>query len=334
MVDDMRGDTGRRGARVLVTLVWATAMVAAAQAILAAEYPAKPVRVVVPFAPGGGPDTLARIIAPRLTAMLAQQFVVDNRAGAGSAIGTEFVARAPADGYTLLLVSAAFAINPALYSKLPYDSTADFAPVGLIASYPVILVVHPSLPVKTVPELVSLAKRSPGQLSYASGGNGSSSHLAMELFRSMTKIDVVHVPYRSAGPAMIDLLGGHVVQMFATLPTALGHVKGGKVRALAVGGSRRVPDLANVPTVAEAGVSGYEASGWAGVLAPAGTPQVIVRRISAAIAKALEQPEVQQRLRADGAEPVGSSPEAFAGVINSDAAKWAKVIRAGNIRVD
>lgn len=319
---------------LLGKMVLALVVVIAVNPAYAAQYPGKPVRFVVPFAPGGGPDTLARIIAPRLTEVWGHQIVVDNRAGANSAIGTELVARAPADGYTLLLVSAAFAINPGLYPKLPYDSTADFAPVGLVASYPVVLVVHPSIPARTVQELVALAKSSPGKLTYGSGGNGSSSHLAAELFRSMTKVDLVHVPYRSAGPAMVDLLGGHVAQMFATLPTALAHVKSGKVRALGVGGSRRVADLPNVPTVAEAGIKGYEASGWGGVLAPAGTPQPLVRQISAGIAKVLEHADVKQRLKADGAEPVGSSPEEFAAIIKADAAKWAKVIQTAGIRVD
>lgn len=310
------------------------AIIAAAVASEAAEYPVKPVRIVVPFAPGGGPDTLARIVAPKLTALWGQQVVVDNRAGANSVIGTELVARAPADGYTLLMVSAAFSINPALYPKLPYDSAADLAPVGMVASYPVILVVHPSVPAKSVRELVALARTNPGKLTYGSGGNGSSSHLAMELFRSMTHIAVVHVPYRSAGPAMVDLLGGHVAQMFATLPTALGHVKSGKVRPLAVGGSRRVAELPNVPTVSEAGVTGYEASGWGGVLAPGGVPQALLKQISDAITKALQDPQIQERLKADGAEPVGSSPEAFGSVIRADTAKWGKLIKAAGIRVD
>ena len=301
---------------------------------MAQDYPSRAVRVIVAFTPGGGPDIAARLVAQQLSPLWKQQLVVDNRPGAGGILGTELAARAPADGYTWVMVSSSFAITPSLHKSLPYDPLKDFLPVSMVARYPVILVVHPALKVSTTQDLIALAKKRPGGLNYASSGNGTPSHLAAELFKSMTGAQLVHVPYKSAGPAMMDLLGGHIDLMFATLPSALGHVKNGELRAVAIGSAQRVLDLPNVPTIAESGVRGYEASGWSGVLVPAGTPAAIVRKINADIGKVLRDPELKRRFATDGAAPTSSTEAEFAETIKTDLAKWGNVVRSAGITAD
>jgi tripartite-type tricarboxylate transporter receptor subunit TctC len=264
-------------------------------------YPAKPIRIVVPFAPGGGTDILTRVIVPKTSELLKQQIVVDNRPGAGSQIGSELVAKAVPDGYTLLMVDTAFITNPSLYSRLPYDSARDFAPISLAASAPVIMVVHPSVPVRTVKELVALARARPGALNFASGGPGSSTHLGVELLKYVAKVQLVHIPYKGTGPAVSDVLGGQVTMMFAGISSVKGH--------------------------AEAG------SYW-GALAPARTPPEAINRVNAVMAQVLKLPDIVQRLVDLGFVPIGSTPEHYARLLASETEKWAKVIRAANIRLD
>lgn len=302
--------------------------VCAASGALAQSYPAKPLRFVVPFAAGGGSDLVARTVAAKLTEALGQPVVVDNRAGAAGSIGADIAAKSPPDGHTLLLGSnGPLAINPSLYAKLPYDASRDFAPVSLVTIMPFVLVVHPALPVRTVKELIALAKSKPGQLNYGSPGNGSTTHLANELLKSMTGTSITHVPYKGVAPAATDLISGQVQMMSGDLSTLLPHVRSGRMRALAVTAARRSSLLPNVPTVAEAGVPGYEASGWFGVLVPAGTPQPIVTRLNSAIVKGLESSDSRERLAALGGEVAGDTPEHFAAHIRTEAAKWSKLIR-------
>ncbi len=298
----------------------------------AQNYPVRPVRLVVPSSPGGGTDISARIIAPKLSEYLGQQVVVDNRPGAGTMIGGEVVARAAPDGYTLLMGISTLAINPAIYRKVPYDALRDFAPVSQAVALPNVLVAHPSLPVKTVKELIAFAKARPGQLNFASAGLGTSPHLSMELFLSMTKLKMVHVPYKGSGPGVVDLVAGHVPLMMPNMLSALPHIKTGRLRALGVTSARRAAGAPDIPTIAEAGVPGYEAVQWYGVLAPAGTPRAIVTRLHAQIVRVLQLPEIRQRFSTDGAEAVGSSPEEFTAFIRAETAKWAQVIKAAGIR--
>jgi tripartite-type tricarboxylate transporter receptor subunit TctC len=297
-------------------------------------YPAKPIRVIVPFAPGGGTDILTRVISPKLGDALGQQIVVDNRAGAGSTIGSELVVKAAPDGYTLLMVDTSFTTNPSLYSKLPYDSARDFTPVSLLASAPVILIVHPSVPVKSVKEFVALAKAKPGQLNFASGGPGSSTHLGGELLKSVAGIDLQHIPYKGTGPAVADVLGGQVVMMFAGISSVKQHVAVGKLRAIAVTGDKRSPAMPEVPTFIESGLRGVDSGTYWGCLAPAGTPRDIVNRVSAAMAGVLKLPDIRDRLIDLGFDPIGGTPEQFAATIKSETDKWARVIRAAGVRLD
>jgi tripartite-type tricarboxylate transporter receptor subunit TctC len=294
-------------------------------------YPVKPVRLVVPSSPGGGTDITARMLAPRLTEALGQQVVVENRAGAGTMIGIEVVAKSPADGYTLLMGLSTLAINPAMYKKVPYDAVRDFAPISQIISAPNMLVVHPSIPVKTVKELIAFTRARPGQLNYASAGHGTNPHLSMELFLSMTGLKVVHIPYKGLGPGMVDLIAGHVSLATATMLTGLPHVKSGRLRCLGTTGAARAAVLPDYPTVSEAGVSGYEASQWYGVLAPAQTPKEIITKLNADLVRILQAPDMKERLVADGTDPVGSSPDEFARYIRSELAKWGKVARDAGI---
>jgi tripartite-type tricarboxylate transporter receptor subunit TctC len=294
-------------------------------------YPVKPVRLVVPSSPGGGTDITARMLAPRLTEALGQQVVVENRAGAGTMIGIEVVAKSPADGYTLLMGLSTLAINPAMYKKVPYDAVRDFAPISQIISAPNMLVVHPSIPVKTVKELIAFTRARPGQLNYASAGHGTNPHLSMELFLSMTGLKVVHIPYKGLAPGIVDLLAGHVSLATATMLTGLPHVKSGRLRCLGTTGAKRAAVLPDQPTIAEAGVPGYEASQWYGVLAPAQTPKEIVTRLNAEIVRILQAPDMRQRLVADGTDPVGNSPDEFASYIKSELTKWGKVARDAGI---
>jgi len=300
-------------------------------AACAQSFPARPVRLVVPSAPGGGADITARIISPRLSELLGQQVVVENRAGAGTMIGSETVARAAPDGYTLLLGISTLAINPAMVRKVPYDALKDFATISQIVSLPNILVTHPSLPAKTVKELVAFAKARPGQLNFASAGVGTNPHLSMELFLSMTGLRMIHIPYKGAGPGVVDLVAGHVPVMTPSILSGLPHVKSGRLRALGVTGAKRAGGAPQVPTIAEAGVPGYEAVQWFGVLAPAGTSREIVARLHGDIVRALQAAEVRDRLASDGADPVGSTPEAFAAFLRAETVKWAKVVKDAGI---
>ncbi|MEO8441509.1 MAG: tripartite tricarboxylate transporter substrate binding protein [Betaproteobacteria bacterium] len=301
---------------------------------LAQSYPIRAVRVIVPFAPGGGTDILVRSIAPRLSEALGQQLVIDNRAGGGSTIGSELAAKSPPDGYTLLAVDTSFTTNPSLYSKLPYDSARDFAPVSLLAAAPVILIVHPSVPVKTVKEFVALAKAHPGQLNFASGGPGSSTHLGGELLKLVANIDLVHIPYKGTGPAVADVLGGQVVMMFAGISSVKQHVAVGRLRAIAVTGDKRSPAMPEVPTFVEAGLKGVDSGTYWGCLAPAATPKDIINKLSSTIAGVLKLPDIQQRLIDLGFDPIGGTPEQFAANIKSETEKWARVIKNAHVKLD
>ena len=305
-----------------------------ANATLAQSYPARSIRVVVPFAPGGGTDILTRVITPKLSELLGQQILVDNRAGAGSTIGTELVVKSAADGYTLLMVDTAFTTNPSLYRKLPYDSARDLAPVSLLASAPVILIVHPSVPVKTVKELVALAKAKPGQLNFASGGAGSSTHLGVELLKYVAQIDLVHIPYKGTGPAVADVLGGQVVMMFAGISSVKQHVAVGKLRAIAVTGDKRSPAMPEVPTFTESGSKGVDSGSYWGALVPAGASKDVIGKLSQTIASVLKMQDINRRLVDLGFDPIGSSPEQFAANVKGETEKWARVIQAARIRLD
>ena len=297
-----------------------------------APYPAKPVRLVVPSAPGGGTDITARVMAPKLGEYLGQQVVVENRAGAGTMIGGELVARAAPDGYTLLMGISTLAINPAMYKKVPYDALKDFAPISQAVSLPNILVVHPSLPAKTVKELIAFNRARPGQIQFASAGVGTNPHLAAELFLSMAGLKMLHIPYKGSGAGIIDVIAGHVPVMTPSILTGLPHAKAGRLRALGVTSAKRAGGAPDIPTIAEAGVPGYEAVQWFGLLAPAGTPRAIVDRVHRDAVRVLQNPETKERLVADGADPVGSTPEQFAAFIRAETAKWANVVKAIGIQ--
>ena len=299
------------------------------------DYPNKPVRIVVPFPAGGTTDILTRAISQKLSEDWKQPVVVDNRAGAGGNIGADLVAKSTPDGYTLLMGAVAtHAINPTLYSKIPYDPVKDFAPVALVAQVPNILVVNPAVPATTVRELIDLARAKPGYLNFGSGSTGSTGHLAGELFKAMAGVQMVHIPYKGTGPELTDLLAGVVRIAFETTPAVLPHVKAGKLRALAVNSLKRTPLLPDLPTMSEAGLSGFEVTSWNGVLAPAGTPKEIVTRLNNEIVKALKMPDVHEKLSGLGADPVGNTPEQFAAFIQAEIKKWAKVIKESGARVD
>jgi tripartite-type tricarboxylate transporter receptor subunit TctC len=283
---------------------------------------------------GGGTDISARLIAPRLSEYLGQQVVVENRAGAAMMIGGEAVARAAPDGYTLLMGISTLTINPSIHPKMPYDTVRDFAPVSLAVTLPNVLVTHPSLPVKTVRELIVFARSRPGQLNYGSAGVGSSLHLSMELFLSMTKLRMVHIPYKGSAPALVDMLAGQIVVMTGTMITVIPHIRGGRLRALGVTSATRSQVAPDVPSIAEAGVPGYESVQWYGVLAPAGTPREVITRIHEGVVRALQDAIVRKRFLDDGVEPVGSSPEEFAALIRADMAKWAKVVKDAGIKAE
>jgi tripartite-type tricarboxylate transporter receptor subunit TctC len=297
-------------------------------------FPARPIRIIVPFPPGGGTDVVARTVAPRMSELLGQPIVVENRAGAGGNIGTEYVARAAPDGYTLLVASAATAINTTLTKNLSWDLLKDFAPVVLLVHNQSLLVVHPSVPVTSVKELIVMAQAKPGQVTYASYGNGSSAHLIAELFKMTAGVDLLHVPYKGAAPAVNDLVGGQVNVIFADVAAILPHVKSGKARALGIGSAKRFEGLPEVPTIAEAGVPGFEAGGFLGLVAPAGTPPAAIEMLNGAVVKALAAPEVRERLMALASPPVGDTPAEFGRFLREQVEKWARVIRAGNIKAD
>ncbi len=301
--------------------------------VSAQTFPLKPIRIVVPFTPGGPNDILARMISQRYTAAWGQQTVVDNRPGGGTVIGTDIVAKAPADGHTLLMVSTSHAANPSLMPKLPFDTLRDFVAVGQAVSSPNVLVVHPSVPAKTTGELIAIAKTRPGQITFASGGSGAATHLAGELLKIMAGVEMTHIPYKGAGPATIDLISGQVTWMFGTILPTIPHVRAGKLRALAVSGKQRAAVLPEVPTVAEQ-VAGFEASSWYGVFAPAGTPADVIAKLNQEMARALTPPEVRQRLAAEGTEVVAGNPEDFMNLFSSEVAKWARVVKQAGIRLE
>jgi tripartite-type tricarboxylate transporter receptor subunit TctC len=306
-----------------------------AEPAFAQGYPNKPIRLIVPFAAGGGNDNVARLVGKRLADGLGQPVLVDNRPGAGGVVGAELAAKSAPDGYTLFLGGVgSHAINPNLHEKLPYDPIKDFAPVALLAQAPLILVVHPSVPARDIADFIAYARANPGRLNFASNGNGSSSQLAAVMFDSMAGVDMVHVPYKGLAPALSDLLSGQVQLMFSSVVAILPHIKAGKLRALAVTGTKRLASMPELPTIAESGLPGYEASSWYGILAPAGTPRDIVARLNAELGRALEQPEVRNSLLAEGAEPIGGSPERFAVHIRSEKERLGKLIRDAHIRLE
>jgi tripartite-type tricarboxylate transporter receptor subunit TctC len=302
--------------------------------VLAQAYPSKPIKIVVPYPPGGFNDTLGRTLAQKFSEAWGQTAFVENKAGANTLIGSDYVAKAAPDGYTLLVVAFPFAVTPSLIKNMPYDTLRDFAPVALAAQSPNLLVVNPSLPVKTVGELIALAKSQPGKLSYASTGNGSSNHISMELFKSMAGVDILHVPYKGSAPAVSDLMGGQVQVMFDNVPNVLPQVKAGRLRALATSGTKRSAMAPEVPTVAEAGVPGYEVMVWFGLVAPAGTPREIVQRLNAEVIRILGMPDVRERFIAQGVEPVGSTPEQFGEHIRAQMSKWAKVVQDAGVKAE
>jgi tripartite-type tricarboxylate transporter receptor subunit TctC len=298
-------------------------------------YPAKSIRFIVPFPPGGGNDTIARLIGQKLTAATGQQVLVDNRPGAGGAIGAEAAAKSPADGYTMFLAGVAtHGINPNLRRKIPYDPLRDFDAVSLVASAPLLVVVHPSLPIKSVKQLVALAKARPGQINYASNGAGGSSHLAVELFNMMSGTKMTHIPYKGLAPALTDLLSGEVQVMFSSAVAMLPQVKAGKLRAIAMTGARRSPAIPDIPTVAEAGVPGYETGSWYGIVVPAGTPKAAIDRLSREIIAIVRAPEITGRLNDEAVIPVGSTPAEFTAHIKNELARWAKTIKQAGLALE
>ena len=304
---------------------------AAATAAAADQYPARPIRLVVPAAPGGGTDIIARVLAEGLGPALGQTVVVDNRAGAGTVLGADIVSKAAPDGYVLLISPNSLAFNVALYEKLPYDTLRDFAPISLVADQPNMLVTHPSLPAKSFQEFVVLARSQPGKLVYASGGIGVGSHLAMELLLISQRLELVHVPYKGVGPALTALLGNEASALLSTFASALPHVKSSRLRALGVTSAQRAPALPDIPTIAESGVPGYEYGTWYGLLAPAGTPPAIVARLSRATAEVLESPKIAERLVGQGLAPRPTTPARFAAHLRAETERWTKVVREARI---
>jgi len=324
------GNTG-----VWVRGLAALVMLGAATAGLAQGYPVKPLRFVLPYPPGGGSDTIGRPLAAKMAESLGQQVVVENRGGAGGNIGMEHVARSAPDGYTIVMaLTAQLAVNPGLYQKLPYDPLRDFAPITLLGSGAYVLVVHPSLPVKSVKELIALAKARPGQIAYSSSGSGSGGHLANELLDSMAGIRMLHVPYKGGGPALMDLIAGQVQVLFATQLASWPHVQSGRIRALASSVAKRPASLPDLPTVAESGLPGFDAGVWYGLLAPAGTSREIVMKLNGEVVRALNHPDYRKLLVGNTIEPIGSPPEELARYTKSEIAKWSKVIKEAKVKVD
>jgi len=318
---------------VIALLPWpAAAQRGAADA--ARDFPARPVRLVVPATPGGGTDILARLYGQRFSEAWSQQVVVDNRGGGGGIIGTEIAARAVPDGHTLLVSFTSHVINPALHRKLPYDTLNDFAAVGLAGTAPNVVVVHPGVPVKSIEELIAHVRARPGQVSYTSAGSGSSSHLAGVLFARMAKLDLTHIPYKGGAPAQADVIAGQVAMTFANMQSALPHVRGGRLRGLATTGRKRSAAAPDLPTVDEAGLRGYEAISWFGVFAPARVPGAIIAKINAEMRKSLQAPEVRERLAAQGTEPIPMTAEEFSRFVREEVTKWAAVVREAGARVD
>ena len=323
--------TTRRVAMGAIALAAATLSLGAA----AQAYPTKPITIVVPFSAGGTTDILARLVGQYLTTELGQPVVVDNKAGAGGNIGGALAAKAPADGYTLFMGTVGtHAINAALYKKMPFDHVKDFAPLSRVANVPNLLVAHPSQPFKTVPEMIAYAKANPGKINFGSPGNGASPHLSGELFKSMAKVELTHIPYKGSAPAVSDLLGNQIAIMFDNMPSVIPHVRSGKLRAIAISTAKRSPELPDVPTIAEAGVPGYEAVSWFGLFAPAATPKPVLDKLSTALSKVLANPEVQKKISAQGGETVNETPAQFAAFIRSETTKWGKVVKESGATVD
>jgi len=314
-----------------VTLIAAALVCGSA---LGQAYPTKSVRMLVPFPPGGGTDFMARLLGRHLSEKWGQSVLIENRPGASMMIASEIVAKAPPDGYTIIMSSSNHTINPSLYPKIPYDTVKDFAPVTLVGTSPFLLVVHPSLPVKSTKELIALAGARKGQLTYASSGTGGPQQLAGELFKSMAKVDITHVPYKGTGPAEVDLIGGHVQVMFATIISAAPQVAAGKMRALAITSKERSPAFPDLPTVSEAALKGYEATSWWGVLAPGRTPPEVINKLNADIVSVLQMAEPRSRIMTLGGDPVGNTPQQFAALLQEELGKWAKVIKEANIKID
>ena len=319
--------------RSFVVLLAASALASLTCGAGAQTYPSKPIRMVVPFAAGGPTDVYARAVGQELTKLLGQPVIVDNRPGAGGNLGADLVAKSPPDGYSVVLGAVgAFAVNMTLYPKMPYDVLRDFAPVSLVAIVPMVLVVNPGVPVKTPKELVELAKSKPGTLSYGSAGNGTSIHMSAEMFKAMTGIDMAHVPYKGAAPAMTDLIGGQVQLMFADATSVIPHVKSGKVRAVAA--TKHVEAMPEVPTFAQSGFPSYDPTVWYGVFAPAGTPRYVVLKLNAGIAKSLQARDVRERLIGLGAQPTSSTPEEFTEFVRAEIPRWGKVVKSSGATVD
>ena len=315
-------------------LASALALLVTTGTVLAQSYPAGPVRVIVPFPPGGGVDGAGRLISQKLSEALGKQFVVDNRPGANGMIGSELAAKSAKDGYTLMVNGANLVTTPSLYSKVSYDPVRDFEPISLLALAPNVLVVHPSLPVKSVKELIALAKARPGQVNFAGSGSGSTPHLAAELFNTMAKVTMIHVPYRGTGPAIVGLMSGEASVMFMPTTNAVPLVRSGRLRALAVTSRERVPALPELPTVSESGLKGYESSQWYGLLAPAGTSAEVLGLLNSRVMKIMQAPDMKQRLSGEGLVAVGSTREQFAAYIKVEFTKWAKVIKESGAKVD
>ena len=322
--------------KIINAKIWTVAgLTMITSAVLAQGYPSSPIRMIVPSTAGGSVDTLARTVGARLAERWGQQVVVDNRSGAGGVIGAEITAKAPADGYTLIMATiAAMATNVTLTRNLPYDPVRDFAPVTQVASQQLVLLVHPAVAAKSVQELIQLAKAKPGQLTFASAGNGSGGHLSGELLKILAGINMTHVPYKGIAPALVDVISGQVSMTFASIISGLPHVKSGKTRALAVSGGHRSPAAPELPTMMESGVRGYESSTWYGLLAPRATPRAIVAKLNREVVAIINLPEVKSHLLAEGAEPVGNTPEEFGEFIKSEITKWGKVIRAAGLRAE
>ena len=321
--------------RFFAPIVWMGLCAAAGGAWGQPGYPSKPIKIIVGSTPGGGPDIMARAIGQKLAEALGQSVIIDNRPGANGIIGSEIAAKSPPDGYTLMMANAgSHAVNVSLYPKLSYDPLRDFTPVSLVSTAPNVLIVHPSLPAKNVKELIALARARPGELSFGSGGNGSTAHLSGELFRTLAGLNLVHVPFRGAPAAVLGVISGQVMLALPNLPPALPAMKSAKARALGVTTLTRSASAPEVPTIAEAGLPGYEATAWYGVLAPAGTPRDIVMKLNAEIVKSLRTEDMKQRIALDGGDVVGSTPEAFGVVMRNDIAKWAKVVKLSGAKVD
>src|SRR5687768_15678157 len=325
---------GRSSFSRTLGLIAAAFAVAAAPSYAAESFPSKPIRLVVPFAPGGTSDIIARLLGISMGADLGQQVIIDNRGGAGSMIGTELVAKSPPDGHTIVLNNIGLAFNETLYPKRTYDARRDLAPVSLVGNTPNVFVIHPSIPAKTLKEFLAFVRARPGQISYASGGIGSSSHLAVELLQSLSGIRVNHVPYKGAGPALIDVAAGNLHFQVNSMPAVMGHVSSGRLRALAVSGTKRSRAAPNLPTIAESGVPGYDYVTWYGLLVPAATPKPVIARLNTSVRKALDTRDVRDKLEQQGVETEATTPEAFGQIVSNDIDKWRKIITAANIKAE